>query len=217
MTLKKSSSRKDYLLKTRRFYQQPLVQASTYLSLTLLMISFLVFFAIKPTVITISKLNQEFREKRSASEVLDQKIMSLSQAQVIYAQLVNNLPLVDKALPQDPEFEQAAGRLNYLIVKHHLILTNVSFGGLKLSDPEAKIDLGTLESEEKTLDFQLILSGTFSNLANFLTDLENLDRVSQIDSVSFNTRTAQIQLPLQVNISGKFFYLPADFREETKL
>ena len=103
---KKNARYSNYLLKAKNIYNIPIVGASTTLIFTLAVICVFAFFAIKPTLTTIAKLNKELKEKQEVNKILEKKINNLNKAQVSYAQLVDYLVLVERALPEKADFNQ---------------------------------------------------------------------------------------------------------------
>ena len=55
---------KHYYLKTKEFYQKPVTKATVNLILSLFTISFFAFFAIRPTLKTIAKLNGQLETQK---------------------------------------------------------------------------------------------------------------------------------------------------------
>ena len=197
----KNQRYKYYLLKTKNLYQQPVVRISTTLILTLVIISFFGFFAIKPTLVTIIKLNKELKEKQEVNKVLGRKIDILSKAQASYAQVIDDLNLVERALPQKAGFNQFASRINFLAFSNNLVLLSVSFGQFDLVAPSPQPGVNTLS-------LSLSVAGSFTDIKNFLQELENIDRVVQIDSVSFSIKSKTTPVKMQADLKTKVFWLP---------
>ena len=200
-TYKKKARYYNYLLKTKSLYQRPIVGISTTLILTLAIICVFAFFAIKPTLITITKLNKELKEKQEVNKILEKKINNLNKAQIAYAQVIDYLSLVDKALPEKVDFNQAASQINFLTFSNNLVLLSASFGKFDLvaSSPEI--------TEVNALDFNISVYGSYADIKNFLQELENIDRVVQIESVVFSSKIKKNQIKLQSDLNGKIFWL----------
>ncbi len=201
-----------YFLKSRRFYEKPKVKASGDLLFSLMIISFFTFFAIRPTLTTIFKLMKELEDKKEINQKLDQKIADLNKAQMTYGKVVNDLPLVEAALPEKVAFEALTSRINYLSFIHQLKLVLASFDDFDL------LTSGEEETEKEywgagVLNFKLSLTGSYLNIKNFLKDLEVIDRMVVIDStVFFNEKRGEIQ----IDIEGKSFWLAETFSLKEK-
>lgn len=189
---------KRYFLKVKGLYQQPAAKTSLALILTLLAISFFSLFAIKPTFMTIGKLVKEIKDKQSINKTLAKKVNDLEKGQINLELARNDFGLIDKALPLKADFNRLAGEINYLILYSKLILSSASFSEFSLIPPD---------SDKNEFDFNLVVDGDFSSTNNFIKDLENLDRILEIKSISFSTKTEVENAKLQADISGKAFFL----------
>lgn len=203
---KKLLDYKFYLSKTKLFYQKPYVKPTTDLVLTISVSIFFIVFAIKSTLVTIVSLSKEIKDKRQVNQSLSQKIDSLKRAQITYASLVGDIPMVEKALPGKLDFISLAQRINYLAVSHDLILGSASFPGFSLGNSPP------LPAEEKqsyqSFAFRVGVSGSWQDIKSFLSDLENLDRILEINSVSFNPQPAGQSAFIQVDVNIMAFWLP---------
>lgn len=197
---------KYYLRKARGFYQLPTVRASSALILSLLVASFFAFFAIRPTLVTIIKLNRELKEKKEVNQKLEKKINDLKKAQANYAQVVNLLPLVEEALPEKAEFKKAGERINFLAYSHNLILESASFGEfVLLGETQAKKEAAFAGVNGYT--FNLNVNGSFKKIKTFLQDLENMDRLVKIEDISLVKTDGAKKEALEAKINGLIFWL----------
>lgn len=212
-----------YLKKAQALYKQPAVKASVSLIFSLLTISFFAFLAIKPTLTTIAGLIKELKDQKTVDQSLHRKINDLTKAQATYLAVEPDIHLVEKALPEDPQFIKFTQKLNFLSFKHTLLITAFNFnefnlfgGGAielikekeKKAAKEAKATSDAVKPEKTEpipITFDITLAGKYQNIRDFLVDLENLDRLLEIDSVSFSTKS-DIQGTLKFKISGKAFY-----------
>lgn len=186
-----------YLLRLRSVYQQPVAKASLGLILTLLTISFFGLFAIRPTLITIAKLIKELKEAQKTNQILEKKVNNLTQAQFTYAAVEDYLAYVNRSLPKKAEFNRLATEINFLAFNHNLLLSSASFEEFELLE---------LDNKLKTLKFRISVAGGFTDIKNFLKDLANLDRIVNIDSVAFSTKTEIAEAQVQANISAEAFW-----------
>lgn len=218
--MKTKSSRSDktkqqsYLIKLRLFYKKPLVQASTNLVFTLLVICFFVLFAIRPTLVTIVGLQKKLEESQEVDQKLTAKIRSLEAAQKAYGKIIDNLYLVEAALPQKTEFKSLALRINFLAFQHNLILDSAGFAGFDLVGGSQSLSSAQNKNSYK---FNLTLNGSFANVKSFLTDLENIDRLIKINRVSFKNQSSQAgESQMQVEVAGEAYWLDRDFESSVK-
>jgi len=198
---KKNALHYNYLLKAKNIYNIPIVGASTTLIFTLAVICVFAFFAIRPTLTTIAKLNKELKEKQEVNKILEKKINNLNKAQVSYAQVIDYLVLIERALPEKADFNQAASQINFLTFSNNLVLLSASFGKFYLVASPSET------TEVNTLDFNISVYGSYTDIKNFIQELENIDRVIQINSVIFSSKIKKDQTKLQSDLRGKIFWL----------
>lgn len=204
--------KKNYSKKFKSFYDQPLIQASLSLVLSLAAVSFFALFALKPTLVTIATLWQEIKTKKEVDQKLTQKIKALKQAEISFAQAEKEINFIDKALPQTADFLRLEREIEFLSFKNNLVLSSARFGNFDIftkTTPQETED-GQERKEGIPLTFRLTLGGSFQNLKNFLSDLESLDRVATLDKISFSKETEIENAELQIALTGKLYYLPPE-------
>lgn len=196
--------RQSYLAKLKLFYKKPLVEASSNLIFTLLVVCFFVFFAIRPTLVTVVSLQKELAESKEVDQQLDRKITSLKKAQTIYGQVINDLLLVEAALPEKTEFQSLALRINYLAFQNNLLLNSAGFAGFDLVGTGDNLSPG---QSKDSYAFNLSVSGSFENIKIFLTELENIDRLIKINKVSFSIEKSTAgSTEMKVDIEGEAYW-----------
>ena len=165
---------KEYISKSKEFYQQTMVKASTNLILTLIVISVFVFFAIKPTLVTITELNTKLKEREMVNRTLAKKIEALNQARIVYNKIAPNLPLVEHALPQKVNFKQFASKINYLAFSNNLFLISTSFEDFNLFNfmPQEVEEIE--KSRADVFNFRASVAGSFADIKSFIQNLEKI-------------------------------------------
>lgn len=195
--------------KDKRFLQSPQGKSFAWLSLSVFTVAFFLIVAIRPTVITITKLIKEIEEKEAASLLLDKKIASLVAAQKIYAENGQRLPMLDQALPEKSEFPWLANFLDSAALSSQVELSSLSFEKINLNFvPSAK------ESEKppthRSVNFSTNAKGDYLNLKNFVSFLEGSRRLIRIElakvSETKKKDEGEINTTLQLNISGVMFF-----------
>jgi len=188
-----------YFVGVGRLYKKKKARVYTGIIFSLLMIAFFGFFAIRPTLITISGLLKEIKDKKELVNQMDQKIDNLTNAQANYSQIKNNLYLVDQSLPQDPTLSVLIKQLEVLAQRSSVSLDSVRFSKTNLQ--------GKVEKKEKqTVSFSLALSGNYQNLKQFLNSLDTLRRVISVESFALKSKMeGEIQLlALTINVQAHF-------------
>lgn len=185
-------------------YKRPPVRDFTFLILSLLTAAFFGLFAIKPSVKTIGELIKETKDKRMASQKLEQKINALSIAQREYALIQSDLATIYNVLPKKSDFSKLAKKIEYLAEKNNTLILGFRIEKANL--------FGQEEKELGPLNFTLDIVGEYSDLRNLVADLENLDRVVIVESFSFSKkkkgREEETGPSLSLTVSAKGHYLP---------
>jgi len=188
-----------YFTDIRRFYRLKKVRVYTEIVLSILAVAFFLFFAIKPSIVTITGLIKEIKDKKLVTQKLEEKINNLNLAQQEYFSVQNDLYLLDQALPKDPQISLLIKQLEVLAFKEGVSLNAVQYSPL---DIKKKLVTGELQ----TVEFGLVVSGSYQNLKNFLFSLSNFRRTFQIEGFNFKTPKKEEE-GLSLSISGKTFYL----------
>lgn len=209
----------DYQLTYRRygrFYknvrtqmQRKEVLVSTNIILTLLTISFFAVFAIRPTALTISKLWREIKDKKTVETQLEMKISDLAETQSALALLKEDLVLLDNAIPPNMDFSRFARTIEYLASTHGLLITSNSYSNIELWLSAERASASA--TEIKTHSFLLKLRGSFSDIRSFIAELEQLNRLISITSVSIQPAKNQERrglFDLNIGIDSNIYSFP---------
>ncbi|MGB9707672.1 MAG: type 4a pilus biogenesis protein PilO [Microgenomates group bacterium] len=189
-----------YFVDVGRFYRQKKARVYTEIVLSILTTAFFLFFAIKPTLVTIAGLVKEIKDKRLVTQKLEEKINSLNAAQKEYFSVQGDLYLVDQALPEDSQIASFVRQLEALAFR-----AGVSVGAIQYSPVSLKG--GSNESKPLEVDFKIVLQGNYQNLKNFLLSLNNFRRVIHLDGFGFRTGKEE---GLNLSVSGKAFFLKGE-------
>lgn len=172
----------------------------TWLSITIFTVTFFLIVAIKPTLVTIAKLNKEIKDKTEASIQLQKKIDAIVAAQDIYARNSDNLVLLDDAFPEKSEFPRLAYFFEQISTSSGVIIKSLNFE--KIGSPSNKAKDTSLLST-LPLNFSIIAKGDYPQLKNFLTELESSRRIIKITSTTFNQQKKDEKVELTIYISGQ--------------
>ncbi len=165
----------------RPYLEDSRKKSRTILGMTLFSLVVFGVFAIRPSIFTISRLNSEVRRAREAKIFLDQKINNLSQAQVNYQLALNNLELVDKALPRDASVPAILETLALAAGRNNVSLEETKFGEI-----EDKAGLGTLSLTVRAV-------GELKNIQNFIAELENGVRQMDVQQVKMDSGGGKLE------------------------
>ena len=159
----------------------------TYLEITLSLITIIIFsvFALRPTLLTISQLLNEIKTKKETIEKMDQKIDALGRARALYENEQQRISLINIAVPENPSPDTFTQQAEGLVSKNSLTLSKVSMNNVPLK--------GAVQSEttstqaEESFPFTLSVNGTYPLISQYLTDITNLKRPFQNNSIKVNS------------------------------
>lgn len=161
---------KSSLTQYRRYLaamrDQPVLRQSLWLVLSLGLTVILLVAALKPTLVTIAGLVGDIKQQGGIEEKLDKKISAVTAAQNEYTQNQSRLQVLDEALPVGKKYAVWAERMESLAAA-----TGTQIAGLTLVEGK---------------DFSISVTGEFTNLRQFLSTLENLRRLTNIENVQLN-------------------------------
>lgn len=182
------------------------VRSFIWLSLTLFTISFFIVVAIRPTLVTIAKLNREIKDKKEASRKLQTKIDAIVQAQKEFSANAENMYLLDEALPKRNEFPRLAYFFEQNASLSGILLKSIKFENVGSSKVKVrKAEKST--NETNLLNFSLIVSGDYLRLKEFLQSLESSRRLLTVQKTQFGqTKTKEQQQELSLSINGVAYF-----------
>lgn len=191
-----------------QFYQQKRVRVYTELVLSLFTVSFFLFFAIKPTAVTIGGLIKKIKDQTLVTEKLQNKINALSQARQEYLLIESELYLAKQALPQDAQISILVKELEALVRRSHIVVSSIQFSEVALKDK-----LTEISEKPKIIDFSLTVSGDYQNLKTFLQSLDSLRRIVTVKAFGFKISKTEGE-GLTLNVKGSAFYLVDSVKKE---
>ncbi|MBN1263577.1 MAG: type 4a pilus biogenesis protein PilO [Candidatus Pacebacteria bacterium] len=195
-----------YLSKISKAYQTGEIKNYTTLTLSLLVVAFFAFFAIRPTLITIASLNREIKDQKIVAEKLEDKIQDLAEAQKEYLILKPKLYLIDEALPQSSQVSLFLGQIEVLALEKNLELVSVQVGQVTVKGKE--VSLSKKEGISSGFPVKLSLSGSYENLKEFLKELENQRRATILKELVLVAKKDKALSEVSLRTEIEVFYLP---------
>lgn len=186
-----------YFQKVGLLYKRPEIRASLEVILSVFTVTILVFAAIRPTVTNIISLQKKITDQEIVIKKADNKISQLLNAQKQLNAFRSSLKLFDEAVPDSYSYVGSAKRLEYLAIKNHLMIDSLSFSGFTLLKGGNAVGGWATKIAQPTANNTLLDQITFSvygkpqNVIIFLREVENMDRLVELNSVSL---TKQIGL-----------------------
>ena len=141
---------------------------------------------------------------------MENKISTLIEVQATYETIKDRLPVIEQALPFNPDAVILARQLRNLAVINGASISAIQIPSLPLLGQEATP--GAKLTPSKPLEqfpLSLVLSGSYTSLKAFMDGLLTLRRITGIESISIKPALRQ-GLPgdaLQLSIRLQSYYL----------
>lgn len=159
-----------------------------YIIFTIAAVSIFGFFAINPTISTLSSLNKQLDDTKALNDALKRKIDAISELRSEYE---NNKQLVDtvsNTIPFSPEIPRLARKLEKLAQADSVQLSQLNFGSIELY-PAGKKD-ASLYSFTLSID---IKGSERQKVTTFINDMIIIDRLVTIDSITIEKKQIDTQ------------------------
>ncbi|MEA3355455.1 MAG: type 4a pilus biogenesis protein PilO [Patescibacteria group bacterium] len=194
-----------YIKRLQQLSLNPVAKVSGIISLTIFTVAFFGIFAILPTFKTVGSLSKEIKDIKEINQKLSLKIKALGSAEDIYSQVVNDLELVNKMLPETASFDRLVWQIEWLAMNTEIELSSANFGEFQIVGPEIiENDLGKIEVE-------LTLVGGYSQIKYFVKKLNRIDRLISINDVRIaNKSFLKKDNDVSANIKFNAYYLTSD-------
>lgn len=189
-----------YFVDLNKLYQTKKGRVYTGIVFSLIVIMLFIFFAIRPTLITIAQLVRQIKDQRIVAAALEKKINNLTEAQKNYLTIENDLSLIEEALPQKANLPLLTKQIEALAKQAGIVLVNLRFSEVSLSKSEP------IQDEKIEVVFNFNALGEYPNLKKFLSSLTELRRVILVEAFSFQTGKDEINI-LSLNLNGKAWFL----------
>jgi len=187
---------KNSLSRYRRYLMtvqnEPLWNASFWLSLTIILIIVMIVFFLRPTLTTIASLMGQTREQRVLLLRMDQKIATLKQAEDTYNQTKDKFVFLSQVLPEDPMWRELAESFQTIASDSGAIVEKIDVSDIQLQGQTivtGNVDRTSTDNKQLKLPegvemvkFSLIINGNYEQFKNFLKKTEAVGRLLVINS-----------------------------------
>lgn len=196
-----------------RYYQtlapmlkKPKARASTTAVFSFLAISLFLWYAVRPTAQTIIYLQREIADKTKLNQQMEAKISSLIEAQATFEGIQDRLPVLDQALPENPDAVILARELRNIASVAQASISAIQIPSVpiitKESTPGAKL---SAQKPLQEFPVTMVLTGSYASLKTFLESLLTLRRITGIEllalkqggSLQRDTNTLQLSIRLK--------------------
>jgi len=173
------------------------VTAYLYIIFSLFALSFFGIFAIGPTITTISNLNKQLEEDKSALKQLQEKNAALKSLSAQYLELEPQLDLIENAIPQSSKVADISRQLELLTIKHNLIVQKLDSGLMELYPAK------NANSPIFSFLFSVGVSGNEQDINAFIGDLINMGRIIGIEKLTTGKQQNNL---FSASITGRAFF-----------
>lgn len=181
----------EYLKKQQENYR---FIRSVEISATFVLISFFLFFAIRPTALTIASLWGDIQSKQLLKNNMKTQIDNIVKAQDLFSQVQERYQIVDNSLPDRPQFAQVAQQIQQTGNNSGLSINSFNYN-LQTDDKNS------IAPYVKYYQVSLNLNGSFSTVTKLVSDLLQNRRLININSISIGLSNPAAIGTTAVNVS----------------
>jgi Tfp pilus assembly protein PilO len=153
-----------------------------FFGVTIIVVIILIVFAIRPTITTIRRINQEIKEKTRTNELLEKKINTLSELDKEYIDYKEEFDDLRLLFPAGDNFSLFLANIEAVTARNGFVLSSVRFD--KYRGQEHSFGTRVLIPSAVSIN----VKGKEANLIGFLRNLEQLPMYPTIESLSYGTQ-----------------------------
>ncbi|MBU1071165.1 type 4a pilus biogenesis protein PilO [Patescibacteria group bacterium] len=189
----------------RLVYQKPQIRVPAEVLLSVFASLFLIMVAIRPTLVTVTELKKKIEDQVIVETKLDTKIKKLIQARKQLDENESNLPLFERAVPENYTYANLAKKIEIIAAEEMIDIESLVFSSVFVSADEGEKNPGVVK--EFTISFAVVANEP--TVVSFLTKIENLDRALTISAVEITKVKEREVLQNKLRASGKIsgYYL----------
>lgn len=178
----------------------PIIKTYGSLILSIIAVTIFILFAIKPTIATILVLQKNLDNSKQVLAQIIQKSQNLSQARKNYQNLDQAvIQKIEIAIPPAPNLKTVIAALEQNAISHQ-----ASISALQIN-PITIVNATESAKELSEAQFTFSIEGTYGNLLNVLSGIQNSSRLISITGLSLNKLPESLNILMQVE--GKAFFL----------
>ena len=166
------------------------------------------FFAISPTLTTITQLKKQLSDSQYAETQLETKIQNLSTLQEKYAELTPQLPIIKDAIPDNPDASVLLGQLQQLADQAGLSLDSLQSFQVQLAGPPSSLLAEAAQvgpAQQKSYVVSLEGEGTYDAIAKMVNSIGTFNRIVTVESLGVTKSTKDVgQLLITLRLRAYF-------------
>lgn len=190
-----------YFIYIKPIAKMPIVKNYSSTVFTIVTIIVFIFFAIKPTIETITVLQKKIDNAKSVLEKVNKKADDITKAKENYQKIDNAiLNKIESALPNNVNFKSIVSTLEELARQYNATISALQIQPISITSRDVN-SIGTSSG----IDFTFNTEGSYKSILSILQQMQISSRVFSIDHVSINKASSGTNLIMSVN--GKAFYI----------
>lgn len=180
----------------KRYLNTPQKKAYTFLGFTLILVLVLLFGAIRPTVVTITKLRSEIKQRENINMQLQDKLNVLQNLQKDYNRLKDDIDKLNYYFPEDSDYSLLMANIEQIVKSYGFELERI-----QIESSEEFEDTPDNYDEMNLVEGRLAVVGKQEDLADMLEHLEGLPVFMEIGRISFAPEESDGIEQLNISIS----------------
>lgn len=167
-----------------------------HITLTLFTVSFFGFFAITPTLSTISNLQKQYEDNKVIYDALNKKLSNLQLLDFQYKEIQPDLEIIYSAIPRTSQIPYLTRQVENIAGNSNVLLTKLNFSTVEIY-PNVK------KESIYSFTFSLTAEGAQEQVNNFIASIINFDRIIGIERI---TTGINEESKYVTSITGRAFF-----------
>lgn len=208
MSASTSARQKQLRQALAAFYRHPVAGVSLELGLTIGLTVILGLFFIRPSLVTMTELNQKIEDREKLIVQLKKKFTALQTAQARLEEIEPELVVLDQAIPTNGDIMRDLKLLEKIVSEHSVVITSAGIQGIPKYHSEEELENQDIaEMVRLTIPISLTLQGDYQSIRQFIEAIQESRRVIQVDTISFSIRESRGEDLLTATTTLTFPYL----------
>lgn len=158
-------------------------KAYVFVAITVVVSIALVIFAIRPTILTITRINKEIKEKERVDVALGEKITTLTELDKQYTEVKGSFSGLSLIYPVNANFSLLLANIESVVSRNGYSLGSVGFEKYDKNE-NYKISAKYL----MPWSLRVTVKGKGANIINLLKDFEGMPMYPVVESLSYSSQ-----------------------------
>lgn len=202
--------RRQYSFDLKHYYRLPATQVSLTIVMSLVIVAIFAVFALRPTLVTIVTLRKTILESRKTLEQLQSKTTNVQRAAELLETIKPSLARVDLGITKEgADYRSITTQIEMITRQAGVQLQSESLGATLLYSRVIAPYNPNKDQGVVALPVTLRVSGSYTNIVDFLRALTNMERSIGVDSIVVTKEAGGREggTTVSLNVSGYVYYL----------